>query len=227
MNWCLKALLPLLLIPSAAAATTFSDRASFNAAVSGVVTDDLNSRPNGPITTVFGVETISSGSFAGGGAITTYGDPAFGQVLGGAKAGGSNNFDSVILTFHAPIYAFGFDDVDLLGYSYEYANVIVTRADNSVSQFSFTDPDFDFSTAAFFGFASGTALKSVEIWSSDNPGDAPGIRPNVIDNLSISRQPLSGGVPEPASWALMITGFGMAGSAMRRARRPKLSPSAG
>ena len=218
MKSALKYLLPLLLLPSAAAATTYSDRATFDAAVNGVVNDDLNARPNGAVTTLFGVETISSGSYAGGGYINTYGQ-GFGQTLGAADAGGSNNFDSLIFTFHAPIFAFGFDDVDLSGGTFEYANVIVTLADNSVHQYSFTDPDFDFTTAAFFGYSSDIALSSIEIWSSDNPGDAPGVRPNQIDNLAISRIPTAGGgVPEPASWALMITGFGLAGTAMRRRR---------
>jgi len=214
----LKYLLPLLLIPGAAAATTYSDRAAFNAAVSGVVNDDLNARPSGPVTTIFGVETISSGAYAGGGYISTYGN-GFGQALGAADAGGGNNFDSLVFTFHAPIYAFAFDDVDLSGGTFEYANVIVTLANNTVHQYSFTDPDFDFATAAFFGYSSATALKSVEVWSSDNPGDAPGIRPNLVDNLAISRIATpEGGVPEPASWALMITGFGLAGAAMRKRR---------
>jgi hypothetical protein len=42
-----------------------------------------------------------------------------------------------------------------------------------------------------------------------------GGRANLIDNLAISRIP-TGGAPEPASWALMILGFGLAGSVMRR-----------
>ncbi|MFI4966187.1 MAG: PEPxxWA-CTERM sorting domain-containing protein [Caulobacterales bacterium] len=36
----------------------------------------------------------------------------------------------------------------------------------------------------------------------------------AIDNIVVQ------GVPEPASWALMITGFGLAGAALRRRRRP-------
>jgi hypothetical protein len=39
----------------------------------------------------------------------------------------------------------------------------------------------------------------------------------LIDNLAISRIP-TGGVPEPASWALVILGFGLAGATMRRRR---------
>ena len=39
-----------------------------------------------------------------------------------------------------------------------------------------------------------------------------------FDNLSLSATPAGRGVPEPASWALMITGFGLAGAALRRRR---------
>ena len=38
-----------------------------------------------------------------------------------------------------------------------------------------------------------------------------------LDNFSLRAVP-PGGVPEPASWALMIAGFGLAGAALRRRR---------
>ena len=37
-----------------------------------------------------------------------------------------------------------------------------------------------------------------------------------LDALAISYAPVRGAVPEPASWAMMIGGFGLAGAAMRR-----------
>jgi len=41
----------------------------------------------------------------------------------------------------------------------------------------------------------------------------------LVDNFSLSRfAPTGGGVPEPASWALMIAGFGLAGASLRRRR---------
>lgn len=48
-----------------------------------------------------------------------------------------------------------------------------------------------------------------------NSGSADGIGP-LLDNVSVDVT--GGGVPEPASWALMITGFGLAGAALRRHR---------
>lgn len=38
------------------------------------------------------------------------------------------------------------------------------------------------------------------------------------DNFVLSAAGIGGGVPEPATWALMLTGFGLAGSALRRRR---------
>jgi hypothetical protein len=38
-------------------------------------------------------------------------------------------------------------------------------------------------------------------------------------NLVIASVASVGGVPEPAAWALMISGFGLAGAALRRGRK--------
>ncbi len=43
--------------------------------------------------------------------------------------------------------------------------------------------------------------------------------PNTIGFLSLSDISLTTGVPEPASWAVMIVGFGMIGTVMRRRER--------
>ena len=55
-----------------------------------------------------------------------------------------------------------------------------------------------------------TGTSSVLTFTDLNTGSPYGA---ALDNVSISA-----GVPEPASWALMIGGFGLAGSALRRRR---------
>lgn len=45
------------------------------------------------------------------------------------------------------------------------------------------------------------------------PGDGV-----LIDNLTVTGTKLASAVPEPATWAMMILGFGMAGAALRRRR---------
>jgi hypothetical protein len=51
----------------------------------------------------------------------------------------------------------------------------------------------------------GGQLEFYEVGPSDNEG-------NLLDNVSLS----TGGVPEPASWALMLIGFGAMGAVLRR-----------
>ena len=88
-----------------------------------------------------------------------------------------------------------------------------------------SETDNDFSTAAFFGIASDVALQSVTIYSSETAGGAVGTRANLIDNLAISRIAADGGVPEPATWAMMISGFGVVGALMRRRRSVGFRPA--
>jgi hypothetical protein len=62
---------------------------------------------------------------------------------------------------------------------------------------------------------------------SRNYGFAPGSttvgfginRLGVADNLTFDRINMPGAVPEPATWAMMIGGFGLVGGAMRTRRR--------
>lgn len=52
------------------------------------------------------------------------------------------------------------------------------------------------------------------------PGDS--VHGAVLDHIVLT-QTTAGGVPEPASWALMILGFGAAGAALRARRRTALA----
>lgn len=69
-------------------------------------------------------------------------------------------------------------------------------------------------TSGTFGFSreGGVAdIAGVSVFT----GDAGGLG---YDNLLYDGQAAGGGVPEPASWAMMILGFGLAGAAVRRRR---------
>jgi hypothetical protein len=67
---------------------------------------------------------------------------------------------------------------------------------------------------ATFGFSGGT-FDEVRLQNLGVSGafDPLGYEALALDNIEIDAAP---GVPEPASWALMIAGFGMVGFAMRR-----------
>lgn len=64
-------------------------------------------------------------------------------------------------------------------------------------------------TVSFTATDAGTFKVYFRSYSTD------GIGP-LLDNVGVDVT--SGGVPEPASWALMIAGFGLAGAALRRRR---------
>jgi len=51
-------------------------------------------------------------------------------------------------------------------------------------------------------------------WFDDFSGAPDGIWDS--GTLTVTYTPTTGGVPEPATWAMMIAGFGLVGSAMRR-----------
>jgi hypothetical protein len=74
---------------------------------------------------------------------------------------------------------------------------------------------FNYSTAfplTFFGFASSAInIRSARIAGDDQTFNF------ALDNFTFNTNlsPM-GGVPEPASWAMMIAGFGLTGSAMRK-----------
>ncbi|MGH7748392.1 MAG: PEPxxWA-CTERM sorting domain-containing protein, partial [Candidatus Dormibacteria bacterium] len=56
-----------------------------------------------------------------------------------------------------------------------------------------------------------TATGGNLVFTENGPSDQIG---NLLDNVSLAT-----GVPEPATWAFMIAGFGLAGFGLRRARR--------
>jgi hypothetical protein len=64
-------------------------------------------------------------------------------------------------------------------------------------------------TISFIATDSGTVKAHFRSFSSDGVGP-------LLDNVGLDV--VGGGVPEPASWALMILGFGGAGAALRRRR---------
>jgi hypothetical protein len=96
--------------------------------------------------------------------------------------------------------------------------------DSSLGRYPFplsTDPDlfggirywqgvtFTGLTAGTYDFGCGSTCGTTAQWESLNgAGD--------IVRVTLTGDDVSGGVPEPASWALMIAGFAMVGSAMRR-----------
>lgn len=81
-----------------------------------------------------------------------------------------------------------------------------------------SDPTFDFRT--FFGPQLFTGPTSAPIFSSGSFSITE-VGSNAAVNVTITdlSTPVVPAVPEPATWALMIVGFGAVGGALRRARK--------
>ncbi|NNM77224.1 PEPxxWA-CTERM sorting domain-containing protein [Sphingomonas sp. ID1715] len=125
------------------------------------------------------------------------------DISGNQRGGASDPFKAG--------FSFG-DSVTMINYGYNFsgtdviafANVTTTGVTTS-TQIDATDP---FSTKSIFFTAgnAGTLRFTLGTDSGDNVGP-------VVDNLRLD---VNAAVPEPASWALMIAGFGLAGAALRR-----------
>jgi hypothetical protein len=109
------------------------------------------------------------------------------------------------LVFEAPVTAFAFDFNDRDG-SDRYGITLSTGE-------LFDAPPFAvFTGAGFFGVRSDTAFTSVTFALANAPG-------GILESFGIDNVRTNAGiapVPEPASWAMMIGGLGLAGAAARR-----------
>jgi len=206
-----------LSVPSYAAFIEYDDRAVFEAAVPGVVTFDFETArgfPAAPAALDFIDPTIDL--FTSGGdptvSLSDFGN-GFGQAIGGRVGGAVNNFEAVGVIFNAPYFAVGFEDLDLTPNEVAIINVVFASGS---STFFRVDPDNDFSTSPFFGVWSTEPIVGLRVWSGNNPTDLPGVRANLIDNLSVARTALVPDVPEPTTWLLL--GGGLALVAFRRRR---------
>jgi hypothetical protein len=166
--------------------------------------------------------TITNGGFNVGGA----------NVYGGA--GGTGNFATVYDTTsiklsqsvtYAGLWASAIDGdfsnsqgntVSLYSGDTLLASYALLPLLNGASSAYYGNPNSNFSGMdsnepyAFFNFDSTTAFDRIDITQNGGGGFE-------LDNITIGNTP--GAVPEPASWALMIIGFGATGALLRSSRR--------
>lgn len=205
--------------PAAAAVTYFGfSRAAFEAAAGSTVTETFNGFPAdtsfqtlpldvGP----FGL-SMSNTQFDGDGdnqvqvaPFPMPGTPDDYDVNGTPFAQVNlNNFTSALpatftITFDAPTFAFG---ADLYSFNNTDSLIMVMPGVTAINL-----PAGSTGTS-FLGLVSDTSFLSVELRRTDTFGNER----FGLDNVTFSAAP----VPEPATWTMMLAGFGLLGATMRR-----------
>lgn len=187
-----------------AAVTTFSDRSAFNAAAAVRVSDDFEHTPYGKSTDYAmgyrgdGFTVKGSGLYLLGVDPDNY--PSYYQWGSGDVMLYRRN-GVATFTFDTPVNAIGLDLMTILS----GAGEVEVAVDGVIHRVSTANRP----TRTFFGLTSDTAFSSFTITSRGGLG--------LFDNLSFGG--LSSAVPEPSTWAMLITGFGGVGAMMRRSRR--------
>lgn len=225
--------LALSMTSTAANALTFyvanptSNLANWTSAVvsaGGTVTTnlDFDNPANGASFTTSGPVSLASGA---GPADGNNGSPTLSPGEGPNPASnylrvatpGSNNPSNVTVSYTAPVSGAGFFTIDYFGASgtNNLLNLAVYAGPNGTGALlgSTTSVYFNFqnNNRYFMGVTSPTANIGSIVFTRtfDNTGDTIG-----LDNFVSA----TGAVPEPASWAMLVAGFGLAGAAMRRRR---------
>jgi hypothetical protein len=182
-----------------AADTVYSSRSAFDAAA-------------GALTTITFDGIAGPGSFVdyGGGPLTlsgvTFTSNATSYPYGGFLNADYAGLDTITAALPATT-ALGFDIGGLFGAQ------TFTIGTSDGGSFVVNAPDSIIGTSAldFFGVTTSTPITSITVSYTDGAYGA-------LDNFSF------GAVPEPATWGLMILGFGGIGGVLRRAARTPASP---
>lgn len=190
-----------------AAITIYTDQASFLAAISAPATDTFNnlsitSSTPSPLNRTAGSygyrATVSTTSFFGAGTNADH------------WLSTNTATDTITLTnFTGGVYGVGgnFFGSDING-SFAAGSVTLTATDASGTQ---THTIVGASTGSFLGFVSDTGVTNVTLAA---------VQPNSNFLWPTANNVILGGqlapVPEPATWAMMIAGFGLIGASMRR-----------
>lgn len=213
----------LLLASSLSIATAFVSASAQAATIVGLFntgTDASNVAlvgGDGLIDTHYGVLSSTSAGFAGGQAVT-YKHPAY------AAEDADSRWVSLTATgspgSNTTVYRLSFD---LTGYNAGTAVISGSFGGDNLARIFLNGTDTGNATSNFgsltsftlgSGFVSGINNFDVELQDFGAPAAFR------IDGLAGTADLSAGGggVPEPATWALMISGFGMAGTALRRRR---------
>jgi hypothetical protein len=197
---------------SAQAVTTYTDSAAFSAAVTNATTSTFGS---GTGSTYVGGTGVSGAGYTISGYYLFNNNPSYTTYYydwgtGNVLTSGAGY--TVTINFTTAVTAFS---LDLSTFSGAGPNAAVYGYDVTVGtgQGDFAVTTLDRPNMAFFGATSDTGFTSITL----NAGSSSVFF--NFDNLTLATAiPAAAGVPEPASWAMMLGGFGLVGGAMRRRR---------
>jgi len=155
------------------------------------------------------------------------------RILGTFSNGGATALTSLTIGYTGEMWRLGNTAAHTDTLAFEYS--INGGAFTALSALNFSTPNvtapagakngngagnFTALSATISGLDIGVGQSFVFRWTDTNiAGDDDGL---AIDDFSLAgtfaAAPGAGGVPEPATWGLMIAGFGLAGGALRRRR---------
>jgi hypothetical protein len=203
-----------------AAPTVYSTTAAFNAATTGVSTVNFEG-------TTSSTYILGGGSYAQPGFTITQNtnnafltDPTFTSYYYNWGTGDVINtpYNGVLtITFSAPVTAFAidlgsfYDDQDPRTPCCAASTLYGKDVTIGTSQGNFLVDLNSTQTMKFFGVTSDTAFTSFTITGVGTDATAS----TVFDNVRFGSAAVAP-VPEPATWAMMIVGFGMVGANIRR-----------
>lgn len=204
------------------AITVYTSLAAFNAATTAQGTDTFNDLTPGAQLALSIARTAGAYSYTAASANGTPGGSSLYGAGSAADAWISNNLnaDSIIFNgFAANVRGaganfFGSDIAGLFTAAPLGLTVTATDASGTTTQ-SLISP----TTATFLGFVSTTGLTSMTV-AATVPSSSYWATAN---NLVLAQGPAATAVPEPASWVMMIGGFGLVGGALRNRRRPMVA----
>jgi hypothetical protein len=94
---------------------------------------------------------------------------------------------------------------------------ILAIYDQIDTNFSYSDTLIDFGGASWATFAHSASTLTVEFRAAGSGWQGGSDESWGLDNFTVAASGAGApGVPEPATWAMMIGGFALAGAAMRR-----------
>lgn len=204
------------------ASTVFSDRAAFNAAVANQITSTFEGVvPPGFDGTYFGTSGGNNGvGFLGSEILIQSKNSGLGFWAAPGQYGSDYLYwESDVLTAFvlSPVTAIGFDFMELFGHDAQF----------TVEAGGVTTIIPVGATPKFFGILADSSFDTVKITAQLNGPQQYNAwtLDNFSRNVPIEVDGGGSGVPEPATWSLMLIGFGGLGALLRRRRAAVFTPA--